>query len=302
MRFGKNVILSILLSLVMLFSSNITVLAETQQSTITADIESTFTVSIPRSLVLEEVDGTWCCDYDIDVDAEITNSEYISVVPDGEILLKQIGSDDIPLVVTQTVVKFRDASYLEDISRFPNYTRINLDDSIPEATGRITIKDGYQLGAGIWTSSLIFDIELCNAVSYDVLDSNSAPGYYDNYGVMIATWDELEDNDILYVADNGTLIAGDNEYNTMSGQLVIPPGTTGIGSLTFDDYSQLTEVIIPDSVTGIGRNAFVRCSSISDLKVPSSVTYIGLYAFHNVPHVTYTGIAEGSPWGARSIN
>lgn len=82
----------------------------------------------------------------------------------------------------------------------------------------------------------------------------------------------------------------------------IPSTVTYIGNLTFSGCIGLTNVTIPSGVTSIGYQAFSYCTNLSSVTIPSSVTSIGDDAFRNVPHISYSGSATGSPWGALSIN
>lgn len=82
----------------------------------------------------------------------------------------------------------------------------------------------------------------------------------------------------------------------------IPDGITRIGTYTFANCKSLTSIDIPNSVTSIGNGAFNGCTSLASIDIPSSVTTIYSDAFLNVPHIEYHGTAEGSPWGALSIN
>ncbi len=85
-------------------------------------------------------------------------------------------------------------------------------------------------------------------------------------------------------------------------KITIPDSVTSIADSTFADCTSLTEITIPGSVTSIADCAFVGCVGLTEITIPDSVTSIGSYAFYNVPHITYHGSAEGSPWGALSIN
>ena len=62
------------------------------------------------------------------------------------------------------------------------------------------------------------------------------------------------------------------------------------------------EIVIPNSVTTINERAFEGCEEITSISVPNSVTSIGYYAFPNIANISYTGSAEGSPWGAKCVN
>lgn len=84
--------------------------------------------------------------------------------------------------------------------------------------------------------------------------------------------------------------------------ITLPKTITTLQNGVFERCSSLTDLVIPDSVTSIGWDTFYDCTSLSDLIIPNTVTSIGKDAFLNVPHVTYSGSATGSPWGAKSIN
>ena len=84
--------------------------------------------------------------------------------------------------------------------------------------------------------------------------------------------------------------------------VTIPNSVTSIGSYAFINCAGLTSVEIPDSVTSIGDYAFGNCTGLTSITIPDSVTSIGGSAFYNVPHISYSGTATGSPWGALSIN
>lgn len=86
-------------------------------------------------------------------------------------------------------------------------------------------------------------------------------------------------------------------------QIVLPESVTVIENSLFNGCSSLENIKIGNSVTTIGAHAFYQCTSLADIVIPSSVVTIGdSMAFENVPHITYTGTATGSPWGAKSIN
>ena len=120
---------------------------------------------------------------------------------------------------------------------------------------------------------------------------------------------------------------GDGAFFGCSGltSVTIPNSVTGIGAGTFSGCTALTSIEIPNSVTYIGESAFSNCTALTSIKIPNSVTYIrkstfsnctaltsieipnsvtsiGENAFYIVPNISYHGSANGSPWGARSVN
>lgn len=86
--------------------------------------------------------------------------------------------------------------------------------------------------------------------------------------------------------------------------VVIPDGVVSIGNEAFGFCEKLVSVSIPESVTSIGELAF--CSSLDydivSITIPESVSSIGRLAFSDVKNIYYSGLAEGSPWGAQTVN
>lgn len=93
-----------------------------------------------------------------------------------------------------------------------------------------------------------------------------------------------------------------NDTRAVDGVIVFPEGTTEIPDCIFMYRTDITSVFIPSSVTTIGDWAFSDCTGITNIDIPSTVTSIGNSAFNGVKHVTYSGTASGSPWGAVAIN
>ncbi len=123
-------------------------------------------------------------------------------------------------------------------------------------------------------------------------------------------------------------------YETPTGELVIPDSVqyqghsyavSHIGAAAFYGCDGLTSVTIPSTVTRINNSAFYRCRSMEQISVPSTVTVIedeafgycinltelvipssvdsiGYSAFNLVRNLIYSGIAEGSPWDALTVN
>lgn len=133
--------------------------------------------------------------------------------------------------------------------------------------------------------------------NYNV-DINTAaiePGLYQtdsDYGVMLASWDELIENDVLFV-DNGVLYTAydDEEWTNLSadelvGDLMLPAdgSITQLGDFNEENYEgryafyccwDLTGICIPSGVTVISDYAFSGCNDLKTINIPNTVTYIG---------------------------
>ena len=88
--------------------------------------------------------------------------------------------------------------------------------------------------------------------------------------------------------NNATVTYKDGNYNSYSGDVVIPEtvtygemnySVTSIGGFAFAYCDDPIRVTIPNSVSAIGDSAFYRCYGLTSMDIPSSVTTIGSYAF-----------------------
>ena len=137
-----------------------------------------------------------------------------------------------------------------------------------------------------------------------------AAGLYEtgsNYTVMLKSWDELLDEEILCV-ENGVLTSNfdanswsNSSASSLAGDLVIDASVTSIGyqSPTGDVYDglsacdQLTSIVIPEGVTMIGDYAFSGCYSLREISLPSSLISIGGQAFEWCTSITDITIPDG---------
>ena len=100
------------------------------------------------------------------------------------------------------------------------------------------------------------------------------------------------------IITNGTFEDCSNMRSATVGTLV-----KTIGDRAFANCSELRELTIVSSVlSNIGKEAFRGCYKIKTATVPNSVSVIGKDAFHYVKNVAYSGNADGSPWGALTLN
>ena len=64
-------------------------------------------------------------------------------------------------------------------------------------------------------------------------------------------------------------------------EVVLPSGLKKIGSMAFQDSTELKSITIPDSVTDIGSAAFQNCPSLTSAKIGSGLTKINYRLFKN---------------------
>ena len=90
-------------------------------------------------------------------------------------------------------------------------------------------------------------------------------------------------------------------YYSGTEEVVLQDGITTIYDHAFAYLTKLKKINIPNSVTTIESKAFIMCTELT-VTIPNTVTTIEVYAFMSVPSIYYDGTAEGSPWGADSLN
>ena len=133
---------------------------------------------------------------------------------------------------------------------------------------------------------------------------------YSGYCGRNLTWVYREDTDELIISGNGDMYS---YYDLPDwGPIIrdiksvsLPEGLTSIGSLSFENCVNLTEITIPDSVESIGYSAFLGCENLSkvyfgnslqeiedqafalcairEAYLPETIAYIGRAAFHGCP-------------------
>ena len=113
--------------------------AGTKQTTVTYTEDSTFTVTIPKTIVL---DTSKEATYDVKVQGDIKGNEAITVTPDSTVAMKDAkGKSDVTATITQTTTEF-------------NAVAVNQADGA-STTGTVSAPD---LTAGNWTGALNFAI------------------------------------------------------------------------------------------------------------------------------------------------
>ncbi len=65
---------------------------------------------------------------------------------------------------------------------------------------------------------------------------------------------------------------------------------TSIGTMAFQDCSNLISITLPSGLTSIGEDAFHRCSNLTSITLPDGVTTIGERAFYECSSLTSIGL------------
>ena len=123
---------------------------------------------------------------------------------------------------------------------------------------------------------------ICSKCKKEVL----APGLYAEDGTMTKSWQQLIDEEIIYITDGelktyppGLISYPNPNSDNLNGKLIISDDITSIGEDAFVYCENLTSVVIPNSITTINDDAFFYCLSLKSITIPSSVTKIENSAF-----------------------
>lgn len=224
-------------------SENILTAPGTSETTVYADIDTEYTVTLPKVAKLDKT--TKDSDYTVKVQGDIAGTDSIIVEPETSFAMHTDGKDDVTATVSQTKTKF-EASEIAG-------------DGATEA-GKIVAPG---LTAGSWNGSFNFNVQL-----------QKAAGLYKADG-SIVNWQKLLDDGTIKVQD-GELTSGyigstNTSASALTGTLVIDNSVTSLGENALANCENLTGIVIPDSVTTMKNNALMQ-TSITDLTIPASVT------------------------------
>jgi hypothetical protein len=94
----------------------------------------------------------------------------------------------------------------------------------------------------------------------------------------------------------GTDFAGTSSlpgFNNTITKIIIPDGTTTIGTYAFYNFTNLLSVKIPESVKTIGNYAFSDCTSLNEVTIECNNLTTGSNSFYNCNNLTKLIIAPG---------
>lgn len=220
--------------------------AETAEATVYADIDSVYTVTLPKTIKLDSADKN--SDYSVNVKGDIAGTYMVNVVPDSSFAMSTDGKDSVTANVTQTQTSF---GYTELSANDGNGTTITGSVAAPGLT------------AGSWNGTFNFNVEM-----------KTKPGLYKADGSMV-TWQKLLDDGTINV-QGGELTSGytgsaNTSASALTGTLVIDDSVTSLGENALANCENLTGIVIPDSVTTM-KNYALKNTGITELTIPASVT------------------------------
>lgn len=239
-------------------SENVLTAPGTSETTVYADIDTEYTVTLPKVAKLDKT--TKDSDYTVKVQGDIAGTDSIIVEPETSFAMHTDGKDDVTATVSQTKTKF-EASEITG-------------DGATEA-GKIA---ALGLTAGSWNGSFNFNVQL-----------KKKSGLYKADGTLV-TWQQLLDDGTIKVQD-GELTSGYTSVNTntssaaLTGTLVIDDSVTSLGENALAYCTNLTGITIPDSVTTM-KNAALAQTGIIELTIPASVTELQYAALTQMQALT----------------
>ena len=266
---------------------------------IKADVESAFTVLIPKTVVLTKAsdDKHYEADYSVKVmNADVRPDQILHVSVPNTISMSEasIGASS----ATDVENLLNDGSNLSRVT--DSYLACNT------ATATFNYKateerevaninnyanEGTIFTAGSWSGTQTFTVAL-----------EEAPGIYGATGILSTLSKAQVETDYSAVSTLPDTLSIDKSSIT---KIVLPMDASVIGSNAFDGCSNITSVKFANSYTTIKAKAFNGCTSLSSVVIPNTARTIASDAFTGVPAVTYDGtsseLPDGAPWGAGTI-
>lgn len=146
--------------------------------------------------------------------------------------------------------------------------------------------DAFETQISQWNSDATIVQGKCGENAYWKLDKET--GLFTIYGIGQTT--EYGCSSMNYDATANTPWWGCRE---LIKKVQVEQGITYIGSNSFMECRNLTEVFISDGVTDISGGVFHNCVNLSKIRLPDTLSDIGAYAFYGCSHLDNLFIPDG---------
>lgn len=209
------------------------------------DQASSFTVTIPKSIVL---DSNKTANYNVKVKGDVLGNEIITVIPDKTVTLNDAnGKDSVTGNIAQEKTEF-------------SSTEVS-SNSGGVATGHILAND---LTSGDWSGTFKFIIGTNQIGNETIITSENLTTYGINTTGDVVIPEYVTDDDNTRHAISGIGTYAFRNCTEMT-SVTIADSVTEIGAGAFVNCSKLSKVNIPNTVKSIGNSAFDGCSSLSSI-------------------------------------
>lgn len=134
-----------------------------------------------------------------------------------------------------------------------------------------------------------------DGIYYNLSGKNATVTYrdqnYNSYSGEVVIPATIEYNGTEYAVTS----IGEHAFDACSSlkEVVIPSSVNSIGSYAFNACSALKSMVIPNGVEGISERTFGHCSSLTSISIPKSVTNIGWYAFEFCSSLATVSLPQG---------
>ena len=209
------------------------------------DQASSFTVTIPKSIVL---DRNKAATYNVKVKGDVLGNEIITVVPDATVTLNDAnGKDPVTGNIAQEKTEF-------------SSTEVNTNSG--NTTGSVLAND---LTSGDWSGNFEFAIgtnKIGNGIAI-TSENLTTYGIKTTGDVVIPEYVTDEDNTRHAVTGIGDYAFRDcNEMTSIT----IADSVTEIGTGAFANCSKLSSVSLPSALKTVKSNVFEGCSNLSAIQ------------------------------------